>query len=113
MDQGSMSTVIEHGVVDPKPTVKAVAYCKGPIFLTKGRDGERLLWVSFLLMRRVLCLSLSVYALESHDSRTNLYLIQVKCCGFRQGAIHHRRESSHTYRGGLWLTSLSYRFSVV
>ena len=28
MDQGSMSTVIEHGVVDPKPTVKAVAYYK-------------------------------------------------------------------------------------
>lgn len=28
MDQGSMSTVIEHGVVAPKPTVKAVAYCK-------------------------------------------------------------------------------------
>lgn len=31
MDQGSMSTVIEHGVVDPKPTVKAVAYCKEPL----------------------------------------------------------------------------------
>lgn len=38
MDQGSMSTVIEHGVVDPKPTVKAVAYCKGPIFLTQREE---------------------------------------------------------------------------
>ena len=31
MDQGSMSTVIEHGVVDPKPTVKAVAFCEEPL----------------------------------------------------------------------------------
>ena len=35
MDQGSMSTVIEHGVVDPKPTVKAVAFCEEPLLAAR------------------------------------------------------------------------------
>lgn len=55
MDQGSMSTVIEHGVVDPKPTVKAVAYCKEPLLLCIYNKLV-LLWCLYLPLSRSMLL---------------------------------------------------------